>query len=282
MATWESAWLATAAETQSVDSSGRVTRTGRSTDFLANTHGKLRLVARNGAGEWILHEGGAIMVGRRPDQDLVLARKAVSGKHAALLSSSDPNGVRFYLHDWSSKGSYVNGSRCFGQRRVLREGDVIHFGDKHFSTRLDIVEIRPINSALPPSILQEESTLIDPQTRTTGSELGEKQVPDGVIQTEPSRARRSRARDRARGRLHPAKADEDTDRKDEEARRHRHDPDGEGDHDAAHAGDAVAAELEKRQRRTTAVYSRGTLGVRGSENRQTQVPSCLSNSSSGV
>lgn len=280
MTSWESAWLAKAAETTLVDASGRVTTTG-SKDFLANTHGKLRLVAKNDAGEWILHEGGAITIGRRPDQDLVLTRRAVSGKHAALLSYKDSDSVRFCLQDWSSKGSYVNGTKCFGQRRVLKEGDVIHFGEKHFSTRLDIVQIRPINSALPPSILQENTTLIDATSLPLTSNEPGKKCEKASTQEAPSKSGHSRARERARGRLHPLKPEDE--KKEDNAQSRRPD-EPEGDHNLDHshmsAGDAVAAELERRQRRTRPIYSRGSLGVHGSQARRTPSPILKSPSAS--
>ena len=272
METWENAWLAQAAETRATDAAGRLT-TARHTRFLENTHRKLRLVAKNDAGEWIVNEGGALTVGRRPDQDLVMTRKTVSGKHAAVLSVTDSDGVKFCVQDWSSKGrSFVNGRPISERRHLLKEGDVIHFGDRHFSTRLDIVEIRPVNSALPPSILQESSKLIEPeQEATTSVEGGELSEGKGVSSQRcdvkggesvegkglSNDGRRSRARERARGRLHkkPARPDhENEDKEKEEAQ--------------GHAEDVVAAEIELRQRRTAPIYSRGTLGVRGSEAQQ--------------
>ena len=78
----------------------------------------------------------------------------VSGKHAALLSLPDHLNI-FYVQDWSSKGTLVNGILVKGQRHRLIEGDVIYFGDRHAKTRMQIQEIRPANSCLPPSIVQE-------------------------------------------------------------------------------------------------------------------------------
>ena len=260
MATWENAWLAKAAETRATDAEGRLT-TSRHTRFLENTHRMLRLVAKNDAGEWIVHEGGALTVGRQPDQDLVITRKTVSGKHAAVLSVTDSDGVKFFVQDWSSKGSFVNGRPISKRRHVLKEGDVIHFGDRHFSTRLDIVEIRPVNSALPPSILQEDSKLIEPAQDTTTTVKGGDTVAEPAVEGKglSNDRRRSQARERARGRLRkkPDKSGPDLENEDNEK-----------DKAQGHVEDVVAAEIELRQRRTAPIYSRGTLGVRGSEAHQ--------------
>ena len=70
--------------------------------------GKLRLVARDAKGqEWVVHGGGgAITIGRRPCQDLVLTFKAVSGKHAAIFSLPD-HASRFCVQVYVCMCAYI-------------------------------------------------------------------------------------------------------------------------------------------------------------------------------
>jgi hypothetical protein len=158
MTTFELAWLAGSSALQARSTQKPAVTSRRSSDdFLKLNYGLLRLVARDVIGrEWILHEGGgAITIGRRGCQDIVLENKVVSGKHAAILSlTNGAESSSFFIQDWSSKGTLLNGRRLLKQRAELKEGDCLYFGGRHFSTRLDIVQLRPLNSSFQPSIMQ--------------------------------------------------------------------------------------------------------------------------------
>jgi pSer/pThr/pTyr-binding forkhead associated (FHA) protein len=64
------------------------------------------------------------VIGRNPDNDIVVEEPHVSHKHCVVLK----NGDGFYIEDLESfNGTYVNGQRIKGRVR-LRNNDVITFG----------------------------------------------------------------------------------------------------------------------------------------------------------
>jgi signal transduction histidine kinase len=72
---------------------------------------------------FVLGEGTAT-VGRSPDQTICLPHRSLSRSHARVERANDD----FVLVDLGSKnGTLVNGSRV--ERRELRDGDVVRFGD---------------------------------------------------------------------------------------------------------------------------------------------------------
>lgn len=95
----------------------------------ANRESAPRLVRRGGDGETL----GAFVVkarsviGRHPQSDLVVAAQSVSRRHAQIEQS----GGAVVLTDLgSSNGTFVNGERV--QRRTLRNGDRVSFGEEDF------------------------------------------------------------------------------------------------------------------------------------------------------
>lgn len=131
-----------------------------------------------------------------------MKRKAVSGKHAALLSQTENGRANFCIQDWSSKGTVLNGRRLMKQLATLKEGDVLYFGERHFSTRLEITSLRPINACFPPSIIQDEPA--SPGLKELREEdVGVREQCNTIAQEESSSvqpgSRRSRASLRARG-----------------------------------------------------------------------------------
>jgi class 3 adenylate cyclase len=72
------------------------------------------------------NERSPITIGRRPDNDIVLAWDSeVSRRHAQLLHTGEGWAL---ADDESRNGSYLNGERIT-RRRPLRDGDVFRFGD---------------------------------------------------------------------------------------------------------------------------------------------------------
>ena len=64
------------------------------------------------------------VIGRKPDNDLVVEEPHVSHKHCIILN----NGNGFFIEDLkSSNGTFINGQRIKGRVR-LRNNDVITFG----------------------------------------------------------------------------------------------------------------------------------------------------------
>ncbi len=72
---------------------------------------------------------GQITVGRRPNNDLCINDRTVSGNHAHLKTVQDD----LLLKDLeSTNGTLVNGVRLHGSM-LLNDGDVVHFGQATFS-----------------------------------------------------------------------------------------------------------------------------------------------------
>lgn len=96
----------------------------------AERRGDPFLVYRDGEGVqriFVLDGSGRVTVGRRPENDLALCfDPSVSRVHVAL----EPAAGEWTLADegLSSNGSYVNGERVLGRRR-LRDGDLVRCGE---------------------------------------------------------------------------------------------------------------------------------------------------------
>ena len=71
--------------------------------------------------------GKPLVFGRDASADIVVAGGDVSRRHAELHARSEG----FVLVDLSVNGTYVNGERVMGERRLAR-GDVIRLGDEEF------------------------------------------------------------------------------------------------------------------------------------------------------
>ncbi|KOO53085.1 hypothetical protein Ctob_016472, partial [Chrysochromulina tobinii] len=81
-----------------------------------------------------LISGRTHRIGRRPDCDLSLKSRSVSGDHAEI----DVNDKQAVLRDLASlNGCFINNVRLKGQREVLMHGDNVRFG---FDSRIWIVE----------------------------------------------------------------------------------------------------------------------------------------------
>ena len=63
-------------------------------------------------------------IGSYPENDIFLADKSVSRKHAAIKTDE---GKRYEIRDFgSSNGLYINNEKI--QRKFLKDGDLIRFG----------------------------------------------------------------------------------------------------------------------------------------------------------
>ncbi len=72
-----------------------------------------------------------LTVGRLPDCDLVIDDASVSKRHATLKWNADQR--RCSVTDvGSTNGTFLNASSAIGAEAVLRDGDVLSFGDAQF------------------------------------------------------------------------------------------------------------------------------------------------------
>jgi hypothetical protein len=91
----------------------------------------------SGANCWLLDRGkqiplkvGLNIVGRLPDNDVVIDDATVSRRHCAIVVHSD---LTIEVHDVASKnGTMVNGSKINGPTR-LRDGDEIGLSDRRLT-----------------------------------------------------------------------------------------------------------------------------------------------------
>lgn len=87
---------------------------------------------------------GELTVGRRPNNDLCLSHRTVSGEHASLTVE----GSSLFLEDKNStNGTFVNGRRLSGSI-TLEPGDVIHFGQLVFAVKRS-EQFNPSQSSIP-------------------------------------------------------------------------------------------------------------------------------------
>ena len=87
-----------------------------------------------------------LVFGREAAADVVVAGSDVSRRHAEVQIRGDG----YWLADMSANGSYVNGERVRGERRLGR-GDVIRMGDEEFRFHADSEpEAAPVPASLPP------------------------------------------------------------------------------------------------------------------------------------
>jgi pSer/pThr/pTyr-binding forkhead associated (FHA) protein len=99
----------------------------------AGSPGPLRLAVTAGVGAGRLLElgEGRFVIGRDASCDLTVDDPKVSGEHAEIIRS----GSSFVLRDLgSTNGTYVNGERVDGRRR-LHEGDRLQIGDTELEYR---------------------------------------------------------------------------------------------------------------------------------------------------
>lgn len=90
---------------------------------------------------------GVITVGRRPDNDMVLSDRAVSGRHARIVLTRDGVTVQDL---GSTNGTLVNGKRIKTQE--LRQGDVVTMGT--YRLEFETGEHVPENTDPPTRILR--------------------------------------------------------------------------------------------------------------------------------
>ncbi len=100
-----------------------------------------------------------VMLGRKPENDLVIDNLAVSGFHAKILKEKD----QYVLEDMGSlNGTYVGGDRI--TRRTLRDGEQILIG-KH-TIEFIAPELKPAEAAPQPAQRQkalDETVVLDPR-----------------------------------------------------------------------------------------------------------------------
>ncbi len=78
-----------------------------------------------------LHGVDALQVGRQPDCDLVIDDPSVSKQHALLRWDAKLN--RATLQDQgSTNGTYLNASIKIRREAILKDGDIISFGEVQF------------------------------------------------------------------------------------------------------------------------------------------------------
>ena len=80
--------------------------------------------------------GTGISFGREVDNDVVVASTEVSRKHATV----EPSATGYELHDLSTNGVWVNGTRISGTQ-VLGRADVIKIGPEEFRFYADVVKV---------------------------------------------------------------------------------------------------------------------------------------------
>jgi len=96
---------------------------------------------------------GRLIIGRGSDSDVFLPDHLLSRRHAEI----EPRGGAFYLIDLgSTNGTYLNGERVVGERR-LHDGDLIAVGE----SKLVFTEHTPDSSSDNVALLGAESYKID-------------------------------------------------------------------------------------------------------------------------
>lgn len=123
-------------------------RESSSNQWSRGTSDSLPIFERPVSGEWLL-EGEAnssgepsniivnstpFQVGRKPNNNLSISNRTVSGRHAELLVDSGE--IRLKDHN-STNGTFLNGKRVTSLVSVC-DGDVIHFGKVRFTVRRNI------------------------------------------------------------------------------------------------------------------------------------------------
>ncbi len=78
-----------------------------------------------------MSDGGELTVGRQPDCDLVLDDKSVSKRHA-VLRWDEAHGRCTVQDLGSTNGTFLNASVLIRRETVLRDGDIVSFGDVAF------------------------------------------------------------------------------------------------------------------------------------------------------
>ena len=87
---------------------------------------------------------GGMTVGRRPNNDLCLSHRSVSGEHACL---NDVDGTLILEDLTSTNGTFINGKRLTGSS-TLEPSDVIHFGQLVFAIKRTEL-FNPSQSSIP-------------------------------------------------------------------------------------------------------------------------------------
>ncbi len=78
-----------------------------------------------------LAETDELSVGRLPDCDLILEHSSVSKRHATL--KWDRKNARASVADvGSTNGTFLNGSTIAARETILRDGDILSFGEVQF------------------------------------------------------------------------------------------------------------------------------------------------------
>jgi pSer/pThr/pTyr-binding forkhead associated (FHA) protein len=104
-----------------------------------------RLVSLVDGKEYVVRPTG-VSIGRDASCDVVVAQNEVSRRHAEIV----PSDRGYLIHDYSTNGVYVNGSRV-QQSQLLARSDVVRIGTEEFRFYADVIPATPAVSSAPAS-----------------------------------------------------------------------------------------------------------------------------------
>jgi pSer/pThr/pTyr-binding forkhead associated (FHA) protein len=111
----------------------------------------------------IMIPDSGLVIGRAPDSDLVIPGRDVSRRHAVIR----PSAQGYMLRDVSTNGTYVNGRRVNGTRRLAR-GDMIRIGTEELRFDTDPTSPRPAARPAAPVAAsisaQAQASILEPPT----------------------------------------------------------------------------------------------------------------------
>ena len=100
-----------------------------------------RLVSLVDGKEYVVRPTG-VSIGRDASCDVVVAQNEVSRRHAEIV----PSDRGYLIHDYSTNGVYVNGSRV-QQSQLLSRSDVVRIGTEEFRFYADVIPATPAVSS---------------------------------------------------------------------------------------------------------------------------------------
>jgi pSer/pThr/pTyr-binding forkhead associated (FHA) protein len=100
-----------------------------------------RLVSLVDGKEYVVRPTG-VTIGRDASCDVVVAQNEVSRRHAEIV----PSDRGYLVHDYSTNGVYVNGSRV-QQSQLLARSDVVRIGTEEFRFYADVIPATPAVSS---------------------------------------------------------------------------------------------------------------------------------------
>ena len=97
-----------------------------------------RLVSLVDGKEYVIGDRG-VSLGRDASSDIVVAQNEVSRHHAEIVAGEEG----YIVHDYSTNGVYVNGTRV-EKSQLLARADVVRIGDEEFRFYADVVLNAPM------------------------------------------------------------------------------------------------------------------------------------------